>query len=51
MNVCVCACAEIKKTAAYLRSISVVSKVLGRVVSQRLTGYSTYNNLHEYLQL
>ena len=41
---------EILKNYRPVSNLSFVSKVLERVVAQRLTGYMTDNNLHEYLQ-
>ena len=41
---------EILKNYRPVSNLSFVSKVLERVVAQRLTSYMTDNNLHEYLQ-
>ena len=41
---------EILKNYRPVSSLSFVSKVLERVVAQRLTSYMTDSNLHEYLQ-
>ena len=41
---------EILKNYRPVSNLSFLSKVLERVVAQRLTSYMTDNNLHEYLQ-